>query len=248
MAQQPEPLLGVWAHRTRVAYLEAATASSTVAAEALDAVELGGRATMASRGERWAAEEEVDEGDAADAGLWLPLWALFGEFAPAQYSALASIVIWCYCLIGCVVLVNLLVAMFADTYARIKSEAEMEYGFCPDGGGLKEYPIDPSGPSCDFESNDAFARSNLAALKGRRYRRDIAIGARRAFHAVTDATAALGASLDAIGAALVYDAVPGEKWRGSDAITRGSGAGTGTKSSTMLIHPARFLTKSAVHS
>ena len=67
-------------------------------------------------------------------------------------------------------------------------EAEMEYGFCPDGGGLKEYPIDPSGPSCDFESNDAFARSNLAALKGRRYRRDIAIGARRAFHAVTDAT------------------------------------------------------------
>jgi hypothetical protein len=67
-------------------------------------------------------------------------------------------------------------------------EAEMEYGFCPDGGGLKEYPIDPSGPSCDFESNDAFARSNLAALAGRRYRRDIAIGARRAFHAVTDAT------------------------------------------------------------
>lgn len=69
--------------------------------------------------------------------------------------------------------------------------AEMEYGFCPDGGGLKEYPIDPdpSGPSCDFESNsNAFARSNLAALAGRRYRRDIAIGARRAFHAVTDAT------------------------------------------------------------
>ena len=82
-------------------------------------------------------------------------------------------------------------------------EAEMEYGFCPDGGGLKEYPIDPSvdEPSCDADEkneekenahNDAkkktFARSTLAALAGRRYRRDIADGARRAFHAVTDAT------------------------------------------------------------
>ena len=82
-------------------------------------------------------------------------------------------------------------------------EAEMEYGFCPDGGGLKEYPIDPSidEPSCDADEkneekenayNNAkkkkFARSTLAALAGRRYRRDIADGARRAFHAVTDAT------------------------------------------------------------
>lgn len=81
-------------------------------------------------------------------------------------------------------------------------EAEMEYGFCPDGGGLKEYPIDPSvdEPSCDADEKNeenahtnyakqkTFARSTLAALAGRRYRRDIADGARRAFHAVTDAT------------------------------------------------------------
>ena len=74
-------------------------------------------------------------------------------------------------------------------------EAEMEYGFCPDGGGLKEYPIASSRdePSCDADETNiyrkkTFARSTLAALAGRRYRRDIADGARRAFHAVTDAT------------------------------------------------------------
>ena len=68
-------------------------------------------------------------------------------------------------------------------------DVEFEYGFCPDGGGLMEFPV---ARAVDERRGDCretrVARSNLAALAGRRYRRDIAIGARRAFHAVTDAT------------------------------------------------------------
>ena len=84
----------------------------------------------------------------------------------------------------------------ADAVEDSFGEAEMEYGFCPDGGGLKEYPIDRSvDPSCDADVSpsapvtaDTHARSTLAALAGRVYRRDIACGARRAFQSVTDAT------------------------------------------------------------
>ena len=64
---------------------------------------------------------------AATAGLWSPLWSLFGEFDCTRYSWLASIMMWIYMLTGSIVLVNLLVAMFAETFGRVKEQSEMEY-------------------------------------------------------------------------------------------------------------------------
>ena len=84
---------------------------------------------------------------------------------------------------------------------------QMEYGFCPQGGGLKEYPVarehGVADESCDAEDETttetaeetavspsrrtARARSTLPALAGRGYVRDIADGARRAFAAVSGA-------------------------------------------------------------
>ena len=42
-------------------------------------------------------------------------------------SSMSGWLIWIYVLIGSIVLVNLLVAMFADTYARVKEASELEY-------------------------------------------------------------------------------------------------------------------------
>ena len=67
--------------------------------------------------------------DAARGSAWAPMWALFGSFDPIRYNWLVSGLMWSYCLIGSVVLVNLLVAMFADTYNKISEEAENEYVF-----------------------------------------------------------------------------------------------------------------------
>ena len=62
-------------------------------------------------------------------GLWAPLWALFTNFDPARYDWMVSVMMWCYLLLSSVALVNLLVAMFADTYNKISEEAENEYVF-----------------------------------------------------------------------------------------------------------------------
>ena len=65
----------------------------------------------------------------ASGAMWAPLWAIFGDPSPENYSWLASILIWVYCLVGNIVLVNLLVAMFADSYTKIASQSEIEYFF-----------------------------------------------------------------------------------------------------------------------
>ena len=65
----------------------------------------------------------------ASGAMWAPLWAIFGDPSPANYSWLASVLIWVYCLVGNIVLVNLLVAMFADSYTKIASQSEIEYFF-----------------------------------------------------------------------------------------------------------------------
>ena len=69
-------------------------------------------------------------------------------------------------------------------------DVEFEYGFCPDGGGLMEFPVaravDENGAEVVPEK-PALAASALAALRGRRYAREIADGARRAFNAVKHA-------------------------------------------------------------
>ena len=77
-----------------------------------------------------------------------------------------------------------------DHHGSIDDDVEFEYGFCPDGGGLMEFPVaravDESGAEIVPEK-PAVAASTLAALRGRRYAREIADGARRAFNAVKHA-------------------------------------------------------------
>ena len=62
----------------------------------------------------------------ANGALWSPFWAIFGEFSPGQYHWATAVLVWTYMIIGAVVLVNLLVAMFADTFARVKSDSQKE--------------------------------------------------------------------------------------------------------------------------
>ena len=60
-------------------------------------------------------------------GLFTPFWAVFGEFDMTTWGIFPALVLWTYILIGSVSLVNLLVAMFADTFARVKENSEREY-------------------------------------------------------------------------------------------------------------------------
>lgn len=62
---------------------------------------------------------------ATGGATWAPLWAVFGEFNAASFSPLAAILMWMFIFVGSVVLVNLLVAMFADTYTKIYSRSEV---------------------------------------------------------------------------------------------------------------------------
>ena len=51
------------------------------------------------------------------------------EFADLMDIPLALHLMWAYVLVANVVLVNLLIAMFSDTYSRIKKNAEIEYHY-----------------------------------------------------------------------------------------------------------------------
>ena len=63
----------------------------------------------------------------AGGASWLPWWAVFGEFNPAQYNGLVSCMVWLYIFTSSIVLVNLLIALFSDTVARVKNDSEVEY-------------------------------------------------------------------------------------------------------------------------
>lgn len=63
----------------------------------------------------------------ASNGLFQPFWAVFGEFDMTTWDPFPAMVLWTYILIGSVSLVNLLVAMFADTFQRVKDNSEREY-------------------------------------------------------------------------------------------------------------------------
>ena len=63
--------------------------------------------------------------------VYQPFWAMFAEF---DLDELAKVpfglpLMWVYVLIANIVLVNMLIAMFSDTYARIKKNALIEYHF-----------------------------------------------------------------------------------------------------------------------
>ena len=68
-----------------------------------------------------------------DSHFMLPMWAMYGEFGElgelAEDLPWASPLLWIYTLTSSVVLVNLLVAMFAETYARVLSDAEQEHRY-----------------------------------------------------------------------------------------------------------------------
>jgi len=63
--------------------------------------------------------------------VWQPFWAMFAEFDIEELSSVpfGLPLMWVYVLIANVVLVNMLIAMFADTYTRIKMNAEIEYRY-----------------------------------------------------------------------------------------------------------------------
>lgn len=63
--------------------------------------------------------------------LALPVWALIAdlELEKLMHVPLGLCLMWAYVLLSNVVLVNLLIAMFADTYSRIKENAEVEYHY-----------------------------------------------------------------------------------------------------------------------
>jgi len=63
--------------------------------------------------------------------VYQPFWAMFAEF---DLDELAMVpfglpLMWVYVVIANIVLVNMLIAMFADTYTRIKKNALLEYHF-----------------------------------------------------------------------------------------------------------------------
>ena len=102
-------------------------------------VRMGGRAlssfTRRALGSASFPEQEeppllVDEPAVVE--LWQqPFWAMYGDIDLKELSKVpfGMPLMWVYVLIANVVLVNMLVAMFAETYQRIKQNAETEYRF-----------------------------------------------------------------------------------------------------------------------
>lgn len=102
------------------------------AADAAAAVELdlsAGRGDSARALRMHAAHEEEAGGSLPL--IALPVWAMFTDLEMGQLTGipLALPLMWLYVLLANVVLVNLLIAMFADTYSRIKKNAEVEYHY-----------------------------------------------------------------------------------------------------------------------
>jgi len=82
---------------------------------------------------------ELEEGSgehpihSTDGAFWAPFWLVYGVVEPELYQAmtrsLTGWIIWVYLLIAMVILVNLLVAMFADSYSRVSADAEGHFVF-----------------------------------------------------------------------------------------------------------------------
>ena len=62
--------------------------------------------------------------------FWMTYWGLLGFFEPGELSAapgsafLAPLALWCYLLLTMVLLVNLLIAMFSQSYAEVMRQAD----------------------------------------------------------------------------------------------------------------------------
>lgn len=67
---------------------------------------------------------------AASGNFWSPLWLTFGQAPPlSNYTWVSAIIALIYCFFTTVVMVNLLVAMFADTYMRVKESSYIEFAY-----------------------------------------------------------------------------------------------------------------------
>ena len=66
-----------------------------------------------------------------DGAFWAPFWVMFGDVQPSSYGSMLESgtgwLIWTYSMVASVILVNLLVAMMADTYARVSESAQSMY-------------------------------------------------------------------------------------------------------------------------
>jgi len=66
-----------------------------------------------------------------DGAFWAPFWVVYGDVNPDAYRSMLESgtgwLIWSYSMVASVILVNLLVAMMADTYARVQAHAEGMY-------------------------------------------------------------------------------------------------------------------------
>ena len=62
--------------------------------------------------------------------FWMTYWGLLGFFEPGELSAapgsafLAPFMLWTYLLIALVLFVNLLIAMFSQSYANVMTQAD----------------------------------------------------------------------------------------------------------------------------
>ena len=61
-----------------------------------------------------------------EGAAWVSLWALYGQMSPDQHSATSGIALFFVTMVTNVALVNLLVALFADTYADVAKLAKQE--------------------------------------------------------------------------------------------------------------------------
>jgi len=83
--------------------------------------------------------------------LAAPVWAMYGELALEEVTETSGlfgeVTLWIYALISNVLLVNLLIAMMGDTYARVKDAADIEWKFGRVNSVLeaieRTYPIPP---------------------------------------------------------------------------------------------------------
>ena len=59
--------------------------------------------------------------------LFVPLWGFLGEVGPLDaFNTVGDLWMWMYIFLTTVVLVNLLVAMMADTYSRVRENSQTE--------------------------------------------------------------------------------------------------------------------------
>lgn len=84
---------------------------------------------------QWVAEEDLEKMRTIlqpTSAFMKPIWAVYGAFDLDELSEAptgVSMLMWLYVLISSVILVNLLVAMFSDTYTKVIEKAEEEFRY-----------------------------------------------------------------------------------------------------------------------